>query len=185
MRGDVRLAGVQFGHEGDHPVLDGLDLHVAPGRVARARRRDRLREEHRRGTAGASVRPGRRRRPARRPRRARAADRPTSAAPSRSCSKRRSSSRTRVRENIRFARPHANDEDVERAAELAGAAEFIADLPGRLRHGARRARASPSRAGSASASRSRGRSSPIRPCSSSTTRRRRSTRRRSTRSVRR
>jgi ATP-binding cassette subfamily B protein len=31
VRGDVRLDGVQFGHEGDHPVLDGLDLHVAPG----------------------------------------------------------------------------------------------------------------------------------------------------------
>ena len=34
-----------------------------------------------------------------------------------------------VRENIRFARPDASDADVERAAELAGAAEFIADLP--------------------------------------------------------
>ena len=31
VRGDVRLSGVQFGHEGGHPVLDGLDLHVAPG----------------------------------------------------------------------------------------------------------------------------------------------------------
>jgi ATP-binding cassette subfamily B protein len=34
-----------------------------------------------------------------------------------------------VRENIRFARPDANDQDVERAAALAGAAGFIADLP--------------------------------------------------------
>ena len=34
-----------------------------------------------------------------------------------------------VRENIRFARPRADDAEVERAAELAGAAEFIADLP--------------------------------------------------------
>ena len=34
-----------------------------------------------------------------------------------------------VRENIRFSRPDANDEDIARAAELAGAAEFIADLP--------------------------------------------------------
>src|SRR3954464_5416360 len=34
-----------------------------------------------------------------------------------------------VRENIRFARPDASDVDVERAAALAGAAEFIADLP--------------------------------------------------------
>src|SRR6476660_2664898 len=31
LRGDVRLSGVQFGHEGERPVLDGLDLHVAPG----------------------------------------------------------------------------------------------------------------------------------------------------------
>src|SRR5919204_2403235 len=29
--GDVRLDGVRFGHEGDRAVLDGLDLHVAPG----------------------------------------------------------------------------------------------------------------------------------------------------------
>ena len=29
--GDVRLDDVRFGHEGDRPMLDGLDLHVAPG----------------------------------------------------------------------------------------------------------------------------------------------------------
>ncbi len=34
-----------------------------------------------------------------------------------------------VKENIRFARPDASDPDVKRAAQLAGAAEFIADLP--------------------------------------------------------
>jgi ATP-binding cassette subfamily B protein len=34
-----------------------------------------------------------------------------------------------VRENIRFGRPEAGDEEVERAAALAGAAEFIVDLP--------------------------------------------------------
>ena len=34
-----------------------------------------------------------------------------------------------VKENIRFARPDAPDEEIERAAELAGAAGFIADLP--------------------------------------------------------
>src|SRR5205807_3144412 len=34
-----------------------------------------------------------------------------------------------VRENIRFARPDAHDDDIERAAELAGATGFIADLP--------------------------------------------------------
>src|SRR2546430_4073923 len=31
VRGDVRLEGVQFGHEGGRPVLAGLDLHVAAG----------------------------------------------------------------------------------------------------------------------------------------------------------
>src|SRR5689334_13274191 len=30
-QGDIRLEGVRFGHEGDRFVLDGLDLHVAPG----------------------------------------------------------------------------------------------------------------------------------------------------------
>jgi ATP-binding cassette subfamily B protein len=34
-----------------------------------------------------------------------------------------------VWENIRLARPDAHDQEVERAAELAGAVEFIADLP--------------------------------------------------------
>src|SRR5437588_63534 len=31
IRGDVRLENVQFGHVGDHPVLDGLDLRVPAG----------------------------------------------------------------------------------------------------------------------------------------------------------
>src|SRR5204863_318055 len=34
-----------------------------------------------------------------------------------------------VRENIRFGRPDASDEDVATAAALAGAAEFVEDLP--------------------------------------------------------
>jgi ATP-binding cassette subfamily B protein len=34
-----------------------------------------------------------------------------------------------VAENIRFARPNASDDEVASAAELAGAAEFIGDLP--------------------------------------------------------
>ena len=36
---------------------------------------------------------------------------------------------TSVRDNIRFGRPEASDADVERAAELAHAAAFIAALP--------------------------------------------------------
>jgi ATP-binding cassette subfamily B protein len=31
VRGDVRLEAVRFGHEGDQAVLDGLELHLAPG----------------------------------------------------------------------------------------------------------------------------------------------------------
>src|SRR5204863_1507982 len=31
VRGAVRLEAVRFGHEGDAPILDGLDLEVAPG----------------------------------------------------------------------------------------------------------------------------------------------------------
>src|SRR5207244_8848122 len=31
IRGGVRLENVRFGHEGDRPVLDGLDLHVPAG----------------------------------------------------------------------------------------------------------------------------------------------------------
>src|SRR4029078_4229520 len=34
-----------------------------------------------------------------------------------------------VRENIRLGRPNASDEDVRRAAELAGAAACVDDLP--------------------------------------------------------
>jgi ATP-binding cassette subfamily B protein len=34
-----------------------------------------------------------------------------------------------VKENIRLGRPDANDEAIARAAELAGAAEFVAELP--------------------------------------------------------
>jgi ATP-binding cassette, subfamily B, bacterial len=55
VRGDVRLDHVRFGHSGDLPVLDGLDLHVGAGRVARAGWRHRLREEHRRGSRRPSL----------------------------------------------------------------------------------------------------------------------------------
>ena len=45
-----------------------------------------------------------------------------------------------VRENIAFGRPEATDEEIERAARLAQAHEFIAAAAGGLRHGDRRAR---------------------------------------------
>ena len=70
-----------------------------------------------------------------------------------------------VRDNIAFAEPGGDsDDDVVRAAELAGAHEFISALPDGLRDDARRGRASRSRAGSASASRSPAPSSPTPGC---------------------
>jgi ATP-binding cassette, subfamily B, bacterial len=128
VRGDVRLIGVRFGHEDGHPVLDNLDLHLAPGEslalvgptgsgkstvaglLARLYDPDDgsvLLEGHNvRDLALADVR------------RAVALVFEETFLFS-----------DTVAENIRFARPNANDEEVERAAELAGAAEFIADLP--------------------------------------------------------
>ena len=111
------------------------------GRVARARRRDRLRQEHGRRTARALLRPGRRPRAPRRPSTCASSGSPTCGRRSRSSSRRRSCSRTRVRENIALRRARrATTNRSQRAAALAGAAEFIAATAGRVRHGARRAR---------------------------------------------
>jgi ATP-binding cassette subfamily B protein len=128
LRGDVRLEGVQFGHEGGHPVLDGLDLHVAAGEsvalvgatgsgkstIAGLLARLYDPDAGRVSLDGHDVRALR-------------------------ISEVRGAVALvfeetflftdTVRENIRFARPDARDEDVERAAELAGAAGFSADLP--------------------------------------------------------
>ena len=128
VRGEVRLTGVQFGHEDGHPVLDGLDLHVAPGEslalvgatgsgkstvaglLARLYDPDlgvvsldghdvrELRIADVRGAVALVF-------------------------------EETFLFTDTVRENIRFARPDAHDDDVERAAELAGAAGFIGDLP--------------------------------------------------------
>jgi ATP-binding cassette subfamily B protein len=128
VRGDVRLADVRFGHEDGHPVLDGLDLHLAPGEslalvgstgsgkstvaglLARLYDPDEgavLLDGHNvRDLALGDVRK----------------------AVALVFEETFLFSDT-VAENIRFARPNANDEEIARAAELAGAAGFIADLP--------------------------------------------------------
>ena len=127
-RGDVRLAGVQFGHEDGRPVLDGLDLHVAPGeslalvgptgsgKSTIAGLLARLYDPD----GGAVLLDGHNVRDLR------------------LSDVRRAVALVfeetflftdTVKENIRFARPDAGDDEVERAAVLAGAAEFIADLP--------------------------------------------------------
>jgi ATP-binding cassette subfamily B protein len=128
VRGDVRLSGVQFGHEGGHPVLDGLDLHVAPGESVAlvgatgsgkstvAGLLARLYDPDAGSVSldGHDVRA------------LRIADVRGAVA---LVFEETFLFTDTVRENIRFARPDAGDVDVERAAELAGAAGFIADLP--------------------------------------------------------
>ena len=126
--GDVRLESVRFGHEGDRYVLDGLDLHVAPGEslalvgatgsgkstIAGLLARLYDPEEGRVLLDGHDLRD------------LRLADVRRAVALVFEETFLFSES---VRENIRVGRPEANDDDVRRAAELAGASTFIDDLP--------------------------------------------------------
>jgi ATP-binding cassette, subfamily B, bacterial len=128
VRGDVRLESVRFGHEGDHAVLDGLDLHVSPGEsvalvgatgsgkstVAGLLARLYDPEDGRVLLDGHDLRDLR----LDDVRRAVALVFEETFLFSES-----------VRENIRVGRPDAGDEDVQRAAELAGAADFVEKLP--------------------------------------------------------
>jgi ATP-binding cassette, subfamily B, bacterial len=129
VRGDVRLAGVQFGHaDGGRAVLNGLELHVAPGeslalvgstgsgKSTIAGLLARLYDPD----EGAVLLDGHNVRDLRLSdvRRAVALVFEETFLFS-----------DTVKENIRFARPDASDEEVARAAEFAGAAEFIAELP--------------------------------------------------------
>jgi ATP-binding cassette subfamily B protein len=128
VRGDVRLAGVRFGHEDGHSVLDGLDLHVAPGeslalvgptgsgKSTIAGLLARLYDPD----DGAVLLDGHNVRDLR------LSDVRHAVA---LVFEETFLFTDTVKENIRFARPDASDEDVERAARLAGAAGFIPDLP--------------------------------------------------------
>jgi ATP-binding cassette subfamily B protein len=128
VRGNVRLENVRFGHEGNRPVLDGLDLELdagdsvalvgatgsgkstVAGLLARLYDPDggrvllddhdlrELRIEDVRHAVALVF-------------------------------EETFLFTESVRENIRFGRPVADDDDVCRAAALAGAAEFIAELP--------------------------------------------------------
>jgi ATP-binding cassette, subfamily B, bacterial len=127
-RGDVRLEAVGFGHEGDRAVLDGLELHLAPGEslalvgatgsgkstVAGLLARLYDPEEGRVLLDGYDLRE------------LRLSDVRRAVALVFEDTFLFSES---VSENIRVGRPDASDDDVRRAAEQAGAAEFIADLP--------------------------------------------------------
>ena len=127
-RGDVRLESVRFGHEDGHAVLDGLDLHVAPGEslalvgatgsgkstVAGLLARLYDPEGGRVLLDGIDLRE------------LRLADVRRAVALVFEETFLFSES---VRENIRVGRPEADDDAVERAAALAGAAEFVERLP--------------------------------------------------------
>jgi ATP-binding cassette subfamily B protein len=128
VRGDVRLDGVRFGHEGDKPVLDGLELDLRAGEsvalvgatgsgkstVAGLLARLYDPDDGRVLLDGLDLRE------------------------LRLVDVRRAVALVfeetflfteSVRENIRFGRPDADDDAVARAAVLAGAAGFIAALP--------------------------------------------------------
>ena len=128
VQGDVRLEGIRFGHQGGRAVLDGLELHVAPGEslalvgatgsgkstVAGLLARLYDPEEGRVLLDGHDLRALR----LAEVRRAVALVFEETFLFSES-----------VRENIRFGRPDAGDNEVIPAAELAGATGFIGDLP--------------------------------------------------------
>jgi len=128
IRGDVRLENVQFGHEGDRPVLDGLDLRVPAGQSLALVGATGSGKSTVAGLLARLYDPdaGAVRLDGHDVRELRLADVRRSVA---LVFEETFLFTDTVRENIRFGRPDAGDEDVERAAALAGAAEFIADLP--------------------------------------------------------
>ena len=130
VRGDVRLESVHFGHQGDQPVLDGLDLHLAPGESLALAGATGSGKSTVAGLLARLYDPegGRVLLDGHDLHDLRLSDVRGAVALVFEETFLFSES---VRENIRFGRPDANDPDIERAAELAGAAEFIDDLPDR------------------------------------------------------
>ncbi len=128
VRGDVTLEAVQFGHEGDHAVLDGLDLHVSPGQSLALVGATGSGKSTVAGLLARLYDPdaGTVRLDGHDVRDLRISDVRGAVALVFEETFLFSES---VRENIRFARPQADDDEVRRAAELAGAAQFIDDLP--------------------------------------------------------
>jgi ATP-binding cassette, subfamily B, bacterial len=128
IHGDVRLENVQFGHQGDRPVLDGLDLHVPAGQSLALVGATGSGKSTIAGLLARLYDPdeGAVRLDGHDVRELRLADVRRAVA---LVFEETFLFTDTVRENIRFGRPDAGDEEVERAAALAGAAEFIADLP--------------------------------------------------------
>ena len=127
-KGDVRLDGVRFGHAGDQAVLDGLDLHLAPGESLALVGATGSGKSTVAGLLARLYDPdgGRVLLDGHDLRDLRLADVRRAVALVFEETFLFSES---VRENIRFGRPDAGDPDVERAAALAGATEFISRLP--------------------------------------------------------
>jgi ATP-binding cassette subfamily B protein len=128
LRGDVGLETVRFGHEDGHAVLDGLDLHVAPGESLALVGATGSGKSTVAGLLARLYDPegGRVLLDGHDLRELRLADVRRAVALVFEETFLFSES---VRENIRVGRPDADDAAVERAAGLAGAAEFIERLP--------------------------------------------------------
>ena len=165
-------------------MLDGLELHLAPGESLALVGPTGSGKSTVAGLIARVYDPEDGARPDRRLTTCATSRSETSARRSRSSSRRPSSSPTRSPRTSALRGPARRDDDVASAAELAGAAEFIGDLPDGYETvlGERGFSLS---VDSGSASRSRARSCGPARARSSTTRPRPSTRRRSTRSARR
>ena len=128
-RGDIDFDEVGFGYDERRAVLDGFDLHIEGGGAGRDRRPERQRQDHRDAARLALLRARPRRRPGRRPRRARRS-------PCTRCARQIgvvfeesflfSDS---VRANIAYGRPGASDAEIEAAARVAQAHDFVEALP--------------------------------------------------------
>ena len=128
IRGDVRLENVRFGHEGDRPILDGLELELRAGESVALVGATGSGKSTVAGLLARLYDPdgGRVLLDGHDLRELRLADVRQAVA---LVFEETFLFTESVRENIRFGRPNADDESVARAAALAGAAEFIAGLP--------------------------------------------------------
>jgi ATP-binding cassette, subfamily B, bacterial len=128
VHGDVRLEDVSFGHQGDQPVLDGLDLHLAPGESLALAGATGSGKSTVAGLLARLYDPdgGRVLLDGHDLHNLRLSDVRSAVALVFEETFLFSES---VRENLRIGRPDADGAAIERAAELAGAAGFIDDLP--------------------------------------------------------
>jgi ATP-binding cassette subfamily B protein len=128
VRGEVRLEGVRFGHEGDRAVLDGLDLEIRSGESVALVGATGSGKSTVAGLLARLYDPdaGRVLLDGHDVRELRLADVRGAVA---LVFEETFLFTESVRENIRFGRPDADDEAVIGAATLAGAAGFIAELP--------------------------------------------------------